>query len=40
MIAIAAVGVIILVAVIAILDVAGVDVIDWLRQQLGITSSG
>jgi hypothetical protein len=40
MIAIAAVGIIILVAVVAILDVAGFDVGGWLGERLGVTSSG
>ena len=40
MIAIAAVGIIILAAAVAVLDVAGFDVGGWLGDQFGITSSG
>ena len=40
MIAIAAVGVVILAAVVGILEVAGIDVADWLRGQFGVASSG
>ena len=39
-IAIAAVGIIVLAAILAVLQVLGVDVIDWLRNQFGIPSSG
>ena len=39
-IAIASVGVIILAAAVAVLDVAGFDVGGWLQEQLGITPSG
>jgi hypothetical protein len=40
MIAIAAVAIVILAAVVAVLHVVGFDVGGWLREQLGITSSG
>jgi hypothetical protein len=40
MIAIAAVGIVILAAVVAVLHVAGFDVGAWLGEQLGVTSSG
>ena len=40
MIAIAAMGVIILAAVVAVLHVAGFDVVGWLGDQFGIASSG
>lgn len=39
-IAIAAVGIIVLAAILAVLQVLGVDVINWLRNQFGIPSSG
>ncbi len=39
-IAIAAVGIIVLAAILAVLQVLGVDVINWLRSQFGIPSSG
>lgn len=39
-IAIAAVGIIVLAAILAVLQVLGVDVINWLRDQFGIPSSG
>ena len=39
MIAIAAVGIIILAAAVAILQVAGFDVGGWLGEQFGVTSS-
>ncbi len=39
-IAIMAVAIITLAAALAVLEVAGFDVTDWLREQLGITSSG
>ncbi len=39
-IAIAAVGIIVLAAILAVLQVLGVDVINWLRAQFGIPSSG
>lgn len=39
-IAIAAVAIIIVAAAVAVLEVVGVDVTDWIRKQLGITSSG
>ncbi|MGZ8754558.1 MAG: hypothetical protein ACXW15_05170 [Acidimicrobiia bacterium] len=39
-IAIAAVGIIVLAAILAVLQVLGVDVINWLRTQFGIPSSG
>lgn len=35
-IAIAAVGIIVLAAILAVLQVLGVDVINWLRDQFGI----
>ncbi|MDH3425698.1 MAG: hypothetical protein OEM22_03415 [Acidimicrobiia bacterium] len=38
-IAIAAVGIIVLAAILAVLQVLGVDVINWLRSQFGIPSS-
>ena len=38
-IAIAAVGIIVLAAILAVLQVLGVDVINWLRDQFGIPSS-
>ena len=38
-IAIAAVGIIVLAAIMAVLQVLGVDVINWLRSQFGIPSS-
>lgn len=38
-IAIAAVGIIVLAAILAVLQVLGVDVINWLRNQFGIPSS-
>jgi hypothetical protein len=38
MIAIAAVGIILLAVVLAILQVAGVDVDSWLRDQFGVSS--
>jgi len=40
MIAIAAVGIVILAAVVALLHVAGFDVGGWLGEQFGVTSSG
>ena len=40
MVAIAAVAVVIVVAAVAVLEVVGVDVTDWMREQLGITSVG
>ena len=39
-IAIAAVGIIVLAAILAVLQVLGVDVINWLRSQFGIPASG
>lgn len=39
-IAIAAVGIIVLAAILAVLQVLGVDVINWLRDQFGIPASG
>ena len=38
-IAIAAVGIIVLAAILAVLQVLGVDVINWLRDQFGIPAS-
>ena len=38
-IAITAVGIIVLAAILAVLQVLGVDVINWLRSQFGIPSS-
>lgn len=38
-IAIAAVGIIVLAAILAVLQVLGVDVINWLRDQFGIPTS-
>jgi hypothetical protein len=38
-IAIAAVGIIVLAAILAVLQVLGVDVINWLRSQFGIPTS-
>lgn len=38
-IAIAAVGIIVLAAILAVLQVLGVDVINWLRNQFGIPAS-
>ena len=39
-IAIAAVGIIVLAAILAVLQVLGVDVINWLRTQFNIPASG
>lgn len=38
-IAIAAVGIIVLAAILAVLQVLGVDVINWMRTQFGIPAS-
>jgi hypothetical protein len=35
-VAIAAIAVVMLAAAVAVLEVAGIDVTDWMREQLGI----
>ena len=39
-VAIAAVAIIVVAAAVAMLEVAGFDVGGWMREQLGVTSSG